>query len=63
MHSERQSSPGRRPGQGGALPSFAPLGSAALPGLPAVLLEIFVHFMAEFQGHFGSTGFLQALHS
>lgn len=38
----------------------APPGSTALSGLPKVLLEIFVHFMAEFQGHSGFTGFLQA---
>lgn len=41
----------------------APPGSAALPGLLAVLLEIFVHFMAEFQAHSGPIRFLQALHS
>lgn len=38
----------------------APPGRPASSGLPAVLLEIFVHFMAEFQGHSGFTGFLQA---
>lgn len=41
----------------------APPGRAALPGLPAALLDFFVHLMAEFQGHSGSTRFLQPLHS
>lgn len=43
--------------------NWLPPGSAALPGLPAALLEIFVCIMAEVQGHSGSTGFLQAFTS
>lgn len=41
----------------------APLDGAAMPGLLAVLLVVFVHFMAEVQNHPGSTGLLQTLNS